>query len=103
MWTYIDRELAEQLWAETLETMTEEEKTLAYAPQPVLSDADWEACWNSIRGEVEPEPVEETEPELIDCPTCEGYGEVERGYGDECYDEDCPDCDGTGKIEKEED
>jgi DnaJ-class molecular chaperone len=37
------------------------------------------------------------------CPTCEGYGEVERGYGDECYDEDCPDCDGTGKIEKEED
>jgi hypothetical protein len=51
MWTYIDRELAEQVWAETEEYMTEEEKALAYAPQPVMSDEEWEACWASIRGE----------------------------------------------------
>lgn len=51
MWTYIDREIAEQDWAEIEATMTEEEKARAYAPQPYLSDEEWEACWASIRGE----------------------------------------------------
>jgi hypothetical protein len=59
MWTYDDRLIAEEFQAEMEEGMTQEELDRLYAPLPVLSDEEWEACWASIRGEDEDRPMVE--------------------------------------------
>lgn len=48
---------------------------------------------------------------MIDCPECEGFGEIWTGYNRnaaigswaECGDVyECPNCKGTGEVEEEE-
>lgn len=38
--------------------------------------------------------------EMIECPTCEGEGEIECGECGGTGKEDCPHCDASGEVNK---
>ncbi len=60
-------------------------------------EGQWYKCGNCVVTE----SYVDTEPGVVECPDCEGSGELEAGYGENAYDVKCERCDGEGVVEDE--